>query len=204
MAEEAGPKRGEKKRQAAIRRLLDQGLALMAERGVIQCRVEEITQAAGVGKGSFFTYFHSKEAFVARLTDRVLNDLARRVMPMGLTPTDAESLLAGVGAVHLRYFQLRPQTAAFLIQAAGLAGEQGPAREVGERLAAHVDMLAEKIGPAGEGLGWPRERARELALMIFATSLGYFWMGTAVNLGADTPVNLLDRLGRALAKGLAE
>ena len=157
-----------------------------------------------MGKGSFFTYFGSKEAFVARLAGRVLDDLARRVKPMGLNPTDAESLLAGVGAVHLRYFQLRPQSAAFLIQAAGLAGQDGPAREIGDRLASHVDMLAGMIGPAGGELGWPGERARELALMIFATSLGYFWMGSAVGLGGDTPVNLLDRLGRVLAKGLAQ
>jgi len=192
--------RHQKRRALAERRLLEEGLKLMGAKGVHACKVQEITQAAGVGKGTFFTHFDSKEAFVTRLVDQVLNDLARRARPLGLAPSDAESLLAGMGAVHLRFFQLRPEAAALITQACGRDGG-GP--QAAERLGRHLDLLAQMLAPAAERLGWPADRARELALMLFATSVGFFWFGGPLDLGGDTPLALLDRLGRAMARGLA-
>ncbi len=194
----------QKKRVQASARLLEHGLALMGRGGIHQTRVEEITRAAGVGKGSFFTYFGSKEAFVARLVERVLLDLGRRVRPVGLGSADAEALVSGVGAVHLRYFQLRPESASLLCQAAGLAdGDDPAAAEVRRLLLEHVEATAQKLAPAAAALGWPAEGARELALAMLALSCGLFWFGGGLGIGADTPASLLDRLGRVLARGLA-
>lgn len=192
-----------KKRRQTRNRLLEEGLALMAQRGIHACKVEEITRAAGVGKGTFFTHFKSKEEFVAVLVDQVLNDLVRRVRPLGLSPTDAESLLAGVGTVHLRYFQLRPQAAALLNQAVGLVERGEAGRAIKERLAQHLDAVAQMLTPACQPLGWPPEHARELALMVLANAVGFFYLGAPLGLGGDTPMSLLDRLGRVLARGLA-
>lgn len=191
------------RREAVVRRLLEEGLKLMARRGVMACRVEEITAAAGVAKGTFFTHFAGKEAFVARLVETVLADLARRVRPLGLSPADAESLLAGVGTVHLRYFQLRPEAASLLSQAVALEPE-GPAGQViAQALNGHLEMVARLLAPAAGQLGWPAERGRELALAVLSFSCGYFWLGRPLGLGGDTPMALLDRLGRMLARGLA-
>lgn len=195
--------RHQKRRAQVERRLLEEGLKLMGDKGVHGCKVEEITQAAGVGKGTFFTHFANKEAYVARLVDQVLNDLTRRVRPLGLAPTDAESLLAGMGAVHLRFFQLRPEAAALIVQACGLEGAYAPDEAPVERLDGYLDLTAEMLAPACEKLGWPVERVKELALMVFANSVGFFWFGRPLGLGADTPMALLDRLGRVLARGLA-
>ena len=166
-------------------------------------KVVDITAAAGVGKGTFFTHWPTKDAFVAELLDQVLTDLARRVRPLGLAPTDAESLVADVAAVHLRYFQLRPEAAALLNQALALDSGGAAHQAAVQRVDAHLDMVAQMITPAGEQLGWPRERTKELALAIVSTAGGFFWLGASLKLGADTPLELLDRLGRALARGLA-
>jgi AcrR family transcriptional regulator len=192
-----------RKREDAARRLLDEGLKLIARKGLFACKVEEITKAAGVGKGTFFTHFASKEAFVARLVDQVLSDLARRVRPVGLMPTEAEALLAGVGGVHLRYFQLRPEAAALISQACVLVEEGQPGGQIRARLLEHLEMVAGLVAPAAEPLGWPRERVGDLALMLLATSCGYYWFSWTLAVGQDTPAELLDRLGRVLARGLA-
>ncbi len=200
------PSSSDRRRQKSARvkrRLMDQGLRLMGGGDLHRCKVEEITRAAGVGKGTFFTHFASKEGFVAELVEMVLDDLARRVRPVALSPTDAEALLSGVGAVHLRYFQLRPQAAGLLIQACALEADSEAGRAITRRLARHLEMVAEMTAPAGEQLGWPRERARDLALMVLATACGFFWFGRSLAEGGDTPSQLLDRLGRALARGLA-
>jgi hypothetical protein len=64
-------------------------------------------------------------------------------------------------------------------------------------------LTAEMLSPACVQLGWPTDRAKELALVLFANSVGFFWFGRPLGLGKDTPMALLDRLGRVLARGLA-
>ena len=160
-----------RKRKEALDRLLREGLKLMAKRGIAACRVEDITRAAGLAKGTFFTHFPGKDAFVARLTEELLDDLARRVQPVGLMPTDAESLLAAVGAVHWRYFQLNLQAAGFLGQACALAGSN---QAVGELWQGYMNMVARMLAPAGEQMGWPRDRALDLAFWLVSSSITFF------------------------------
>lgn len=191
--------RRSRKRKEALGRLLREGLRLMAQKGVAACRVEDITRAAGLAKGTFFTHFPGKDAFVARLTEELLDDLARRVQPVGIMPTDAESLLASVGAVHWRYFQLNPQTAGFLGQACALAGSN---QAVGELWQGYLDMVARMLAPAGEQMGWPRERARDLAFLLVSSSISFFWLGGGLGLPGDLPPELSQRLGQALSLGL--
>lgn len=191
------------RRAAARQRLMDAGLSLMAQRGVQACKVEEITAQAGVAKGTFFTHFASKEVFVAQLVESVLDDISRRVRPLGLAPGEPESLLGAVGSVYLRYFQLRPAAAALLVQAAGLDPDGPAGGAIRGRLADHLATLATMLSPAAAHLGWPAEHGRELALSLLATATGFFWYGPRLGLAQEMPLNLMDRLGRMLARGLA-
>lgn len=197
------PSPRQQRRLQTARRLSEEGLKLIARQGLAAAKVADITAAAGVGKGSFFTHWPSKDAFVAELLDQVLTDLARRVRPLGLAPIDAESLLGDVATVHLRYFQLRPEAAALINQALALDSGGAAHQATVQRLGAHLELVAQMIAPAGEQLGWPRGRSREPALAMLATACGFFWLGRPLGVGGDTPPELLDRLGRALARGLA-
>lgn len=188
------------RRAEMSRRLMESGLRMIAERGLDGAKVADIARAAGVAKGTFFTYFPSKDDFVVRMVDGVLSDLARRVGPLGLTPDDAHSLLAGVGAAHMRYFQLNPGAAALLIEACRLRGE--PGRAAASRMERHLDLVAGMLAPAREHLGWPQDRLRELALLLVSVSCGFFWFGGALDLGGDMPLALLERLGSMMARGL--
>ncbi|MGH3642728.1 MAG: TetR/AcrR family transcriptional regulator, partial [Mycobacterium sp.] len=51
------------------RRLLASGLALVHGRGFAASGVKDITDSAGVPKGSFYAYFSSKEAFAAAILE---------------------------------------------------------------------------------------------------------------------------------------
>ena len=51
-------------------RLLEEGLRLFAEQGFNATGVQEIADAAGVPKGSFYNYFESKEQFAAEVLAR--------------------------------------------------------------------------------------------------------------------------------------
>src|SRR5262245_3183421 len=68
-------------------RLLDAGLETLQRRGFNGCGVQEITNAAGVPKGSFYNYFDSKEALGAAVVDRYWQQRAGAVLPI-LEETD--------------------------------------------------------------------------------------------------------------------
>src|SRR6476661_10871557 len=59
-------------------RLLDAGLETLHRRGFNGCGVQEITEAAGVPKGSFYNHFESKEALGAEVVERYGRDNPRR------------------------------------------------------------------------------------------------------------------------------
>jgi TetR/AcrR family transcriptional repressor of nem operon len=64
------------------RRLLDAGLDLVHTRGFAASGVKDITDAAGVPKGSFYAYFPSKEAFSAAILEHYWSDIETRLVPI--------------------------------------------------------------------------------------------------------------------------
>src|SRR5277367_1420353 len=55
------PSRRERRGQETRQRIFQEALRLFSERGFHNVTVEQITEAADVGKGTFFNYFPSKE-----------------------------------------------------------------------------------------------------------------------------------------------
>ncbi|WP_175150633.1 TetR/AcrR family transcriptional regulator [Paraburkholderia ultramafica] len=73
--EEREPRGARRKRETRVR-LLDAALRLMAEKGMEGVAINEITEAADVGFGSFYNHFESKEAIYATLVDNVFEEFA--------------------------------------------------------------------------------------------------------------------------------
>jgi TetR/AcrR family transcriptional regulator, transcriptional repressor for nem operon len=64
------------------KRLLAAGLDLIHARGFAASGVKDITEVAGVPKGSFYAYFPSKEAFAAAILDAYWVDIETRLVPI--------------------------------------------------------------------------------------------------------------------------
>lgn len=79
-------------RQDTRQRLLDTGIAYVIQHGYHHSGLNEILGAAGVPKGSFYYYFHSKEDFglqiLAHFTEQTLAELRRFLADETLTPLD--------------------------------------------------------------------------------------------------------------------
>ena len=63
--------RGTRRKRETRTRLLDAALKLMAKKGMEGVAINEITEAADVGFGSFYNYFDSKETIHAELVKHV-------------------------------------------------------------------------------------------------------------------------------------
>jgi AcrR family transcriptional regulator len=61
--------RRERKRYETHQKLLECALRLFGQRGFINTKIEDITEAADVGKGTFFNYFPSKEHVLMHVAD---------------------------------------------------------------------------------------------------------------------------------------
>src|ERR1700692_1340496 len=68
--------RGARRRRETRSRLLVAALKLTAEKGMEGVAINEITEAADVGFGSFYNHFESKEAIYATLVDNVFEEFA--------------------------------------------------------------------------------------------------------------------------------
>src|SRR5579859_5546698 len=68
--------RGARRRRETRSRLLIAALKLMAEKGMEGVAINEITEEADVGFGSFYNHFESKEAIYAAVLDWVFKDFA--------------------------------------------------------------------------------------------------------------------------------
>ena len=75
VVEEKEP-RGARRKRETRSRLLEAALKLMAEKGMEGVAINEITEAADVGFGSFYNHFESKEAIYLALTDWVFEEFA--------------------------------------------------------------------------------------------------------------------------------
>ncbi|MGV2290802.1 TetR/AcrR family transcriptional regulator [Trinickia sp. YCB016] len=100
--EEREPRGARRKRETRTR-LLDAALILMAEKGMEGVAVNEITEAADVGFGSFYNHFESKEAIYSALIDRVFEDFADMLDRLA----DGLSDPAEVIAVSVRHTLMR-------------------------------------------------------------------------------------------------
>lgn len=195
------PQEKNKPRQSQIqRKLMDEGLKLIASHGMYGCKVEDITTAANVGKGTFFNYFGTKDLFIARLVENTLNDLARRLTPLGHSSQPAGQFLSNLGGVYLRYFQLRPEVAALLVQAPSLPVDSEAGQKIQKSMNSHLDMIGQLLAPYSRELGW-EQNVRELALSLLSLSCGFFWLGHGL---VNPPGQLLERLGRIMAYGLVQ
>jgi len=69
--------RRERHRAETRERIFRAALRLFAERGYLQTTVEDITEAADVGKGTFFNYFRTKEHVLARYGEERIEEIER-------------------------------------------------------------------------------------------------------------------------------
>src|SRR5437868_7442598 len=84
--------RRERRREELRERIFQAAIELFIEQGFFNTTVEQITEVADVGKGTFFNYFESKEHLVLKLTE-AQEAVLRKVVAEIESATSVRSLL---------------------------------------------------------------------------------------------------------------
>ncbi|WP_434382195.1 TetR/AcrR family transcriptional regulator [Melittangium boletus] len=108
--------RGARRKRETRARLLEAALRLSAERGMEGVAINEITEAADVGFGSFYNHFESKEAIYLALVEAVFEDFAQGLDRLTLGLSDPAEVLAVSIRHTLRRAQREPLWGRFLVR----------------------------------------------------------------------------------------
>ena len=86
--------RGARRKRETRARLLDAALRLMAERGMDSVAINDITEAADVGFGSFYNHFGSKEGIFTALVEWVFEEFADTLDQLACDLSDPAEIVA--------------------------------------------------------------------------------------------------------------
>lgn len=116
-----------RRRRRTRARLLRAALELMAERGMDGVAINEITDAADVGFGTFYNYFESKEAIYDALVEELVEGFGSALDQIAEHVTDPAEVLAASVRYTLERAYREPMWGSFLVQSgfSGRALERG-------------------------------------------------------------------------------
>jgi AcrR family transcriptional regulator len=107
--------RGARRKRKTRQKLLDAALHLMAENGMEGVSINQITEAADVGFGSFYNHFPSKDAVYETLQEEMFGQFGDAIdAQIALIEDPAEKISIGLRHTMLRAKQ-NPDWAKFLI-----------------------------------------------------------------------------------------
>ncbi|WP_354698935.1 hypothetical protein DSM112329_04634 [Paraconexibacter sp. AEG42_29] len=96
----AVPGRRDRRRERTFGLLIGAARTLIADKGVAGLRIGDVTEAADVGRGSFYNYFESKE----QLVEAVLRDSIQALASVAVTAVTAQADPAVVASIADRSF----------------------------------------------------------------------------------------------------
>ncbi|MGA0601498.1 TetR/AcrR family transcriptional regulator [Caulobacter sp. KR2-114] len=115
MSESRPNPRAERTRAA----LLGAARRLLAERPVDAVTVDDMVQAAGVGKGSFYNHFEGREGLVAALSGEIRAGVEAAVARVNAAETDPGRRMIRAVCTYLRYAVDEPERTRLLVRLHG-------------------------------------------------------------------------------------
>jgi AcrR family transcriptional regulator len=162
-----------RRKERTRRVLMEVGLALFYEKGIYWTKIEDITERADVGKGTFYQYFDTKEDLLAVLLKQGLDDLLAQAKESTAGVRPGLATLHKIVEIRLQFFLNHPEYLLLLHQIRGLLQLKTQARRrLRDIYSAHIDQLGEVLLPALNGKKKRGRSARELATALAAYTSG--------------------------------
>ena len=104
-----GPKTSRRHRRVSATRqkLLTAARAVFAEKGLDLTRIDEITERADVGKGTFYYHFRTKDRIILEVIKDVLDELVAVIEERCKGINDLQALLHALIGAHMEFFSSR-------------------------------------------------------------------------------------------------
>ena len=187
-----GPDRRQRRSTETRERLFRAALRLFAEQGFAETTVEDITNAADVGKGTFFNYFPSKEHILIAFSDMQLSKLQATVDQMRVRP---EPMRPFFRSMTLRMTE-EPSKAPDVVRAILQANlTSSSVRSVMRERSARAEGLLTQLVQIGQERG---EFRRDVPALELAQVFRQTIFGTLLMWSLYGDASLSDRIERAM------
>ncbi len=167
------PSRVERRKEKTRHALLGVALDLFHEKGIYWTKIEDITERADVGKGTFYQHFATKEELLEVLLRQGLDALLYRTREAIRVPETGAHSLTPVIQAQLDFHIEHKQYLLLFHQVRGLLQfTTESVRNLRRVYDAYLDQLGDLVEPVlsdGRGHGMP---PREFAMAISAFTLG--------------------------------
>jgi AcrR family transcriptional regulator len=194
-----------RRRAQSFESLVQAGLKVIGQRGLYETTVEHITEAADVGKGTFYAHFASKEDLVFHLVRHGFDELiAARTTEPSFNGTGAPAArLAALIQGQLRALGRRRDLIILLHQIRGLLILQpGARRRLRQEYRRYVQFLMEECQRSLGNPALGQAQMRDLACAIAGFVSGTLSFEILVRESRD-PAPALTRPVNAFAAGIA-
>jgi AcrR family transcriptional regulator len=203
-AGEPAPGHPQLRRISTRRELLVAGRRLFGSQGIYDSRIEDITERAGIAKGTLYLHFRSKEDLLGAVTRDGLLQLQSFVDASLGESRKLASVLAGILRAHLLFFQENPDLMRILHQVRGALKFDRPAfRPLRTPLRQHIEFLADCLARS-EARAWAPARRRALATLLFGIASGSSSVQSAVYPDSADLAALAEALAGPIARALVE
>lgn len=172
-ATESGQTRQQKRVSKTRQKLFDAARELFAEKGLDSTRIDEITERADVGKGTFYYHFGTKERLIRAMIQSTLGELDETIDKRCTGITDLTELLDSLIDAHMLFFSNRwedfvlyYQGRADLMLQEGYSGIETPFFE-------YLERIESLIGSAIQHRV-PKPALRRIAFAIAGFLSGYY------------------------------
>jgi AcrR family transcriptional regulator len=173
-----------------MRRLLDAGMRVFADRGFHAARVDDIVRAARTSHGTFYLYFTNKEDLLRALATECgleLSALAGTLGPIGPDDQGYAELRAFLGRFFATYRRYGPVIRAWMEGHV----EDRAVSALGVR---SFTEIAEALGRRLRECGAPGDAAAVSGLMAMLERFAYFLVSRRLDFDADAMLDTVTRL----------
>jgi len=170
--------RAQRRASKTRERLLKAALALFSEKGVDATAVEEITERADVGKGTFYRHFSDKNDLVIALIEDAASKLLDRIRVREHEPANLEELLDHFLSAHSAFFADNSEEFALLFQVRVLLKLRGDVTaELEQPYVRYLQEIEQQVSPFVSGL-MDAMKVRRLACAMAGFVFGFFSFAT--------------------------
>ncbi len=199
---QTAPSRVERRKEKTRKALLAVALELFQEKGIYWTKIEDITERADIGKGTFYQYFQTKEELLEVLLQQGLDDLLSRIEEAVRDTAPGPDLLTHIIQAKIDFHLRHKEYLLLFHQVRGLLQFRIDSMRTLRRVyESHLDRLGDLIAPALPQDDGADITAREFALALSAFTLGLLTHHLLFNGHGEWPKNreqIQSRLERTL------
>lgn len=169
--------RHSRRAQVTREKLLGSARAVFAEKGFTLTNIDDITQRADLGKGTFYYHFSSRDEIIEALVDRVINELIAVIAENCRDIPDLMSALDALIDAHIKFFCNRWEDFVLFFQSRTELTLEQAYEGIETPFLTYLAQVENVLAPAIKR-GLPQPVLRRIACAVVGFVSGYYSFAT--------------------------